>query len=257
MQNLPRWSSFASFVLLISMLAPSCKVSKYNSDSQPVSHALWDTLLQEHVNDAGWVDYEGFLKDSVRLNKYLDLLGNHHPNDKNWSENERKAYWINAYNAFTVKLIMDYYPVASIKDIKNGIPFVNTVWDIKFIEIEGQTYDLNNIEHGIIRPRFKDPRIHFVVNCASVSCPKLQNRAFMANKLDEQLDEAAREFLDDESRNKLSENEVQLSKIFTWYKGDFTDDTSLIGYINQYAPIKVNENADVDYLDYDWGLNKQ
>ncbi len=257
MQNLTRWSTMISFLFFTAILAVSCKVSKYNSDSQPVTHALWDTLLQEHVNDAGWVDYEGLLKDSVKMNKYLDLLSNHHPNDKNWTENERKAYWINAYNAFTVKLIMDYYPVASIKDIKNGIPFVNTVWDIKFIEIEGQKYDLNNIEHGIIRPRFKDPRVHFAVNCASVSCPKLQNRAYTADKIDEQLDEAAREFLADESRNKLSKDKVELSKLFTWYKGDFTENTSVIGFINQYAPIKINENANITYLDYDWNLNKQ
>ncbi|GJM35999.1 MAG: DUF547 domain-containing protein [Saprospiraceae bacterium] len=257
MQNFTRWSIFASFIMTTLLLAASCKVSKYDSDSKPINHALWDTLLQEHVNEAGWVDYEGFIKDSVRMNKYLTLMGNNHPNDKNWSENEQKAYWINAYNAYTVKLIMDNYPVASIKDIKNGIPFVNTVWDIKFINIEDRTYDLNNIEHGILRPRYKDPRIHFAVNCASFSCPKLQNKAYVANKLEEQLDEAAREFLAEESRNKLTKDKIQLSKLFTWYKGDFTEKTSVIGFINQYAPIQVNENATIEYLDYDWNLNKQ
>ena len=165
---------FLSALLIISVNA--CKVSDYTGNARPVTHEIWDSLLREHVSEKGLVDYKGFIKDSIQFNKYLDLLSKNHPNDKNWSKDEQLAYWLNAYNAFTVKLIMDYYPVKSIKDIKNGIPFVNTVWDIKFIKIEDRTYDLNNIEHGIIRPTFKDPRIHMAVNCASISCPKLQNR---------------------------------------------------------------------------------
>jgi hypothetical protein len=234
-------------------------VGKVKSNSKPISHEIWDTLLQEHVTeDKGLVDYKGFLRDSAQLNEYLDLLSVNHPNEKNWSRDERLAYWINAYNAFTVKLIIDHYPVGSIKDIKSGIPFVNTVWDIKFINIEGEEYDLNNIEHGIIRPRFEEPRIHFAVNCAAISCPKLGNRAYTAEKLDAQLTQAARAFLRDNDKNKLSEGSVQLSKIFTWYGGDFkTNGRTIIEYINQYAPIKVNENAEVDYLDYSWNLNEQ
>ena len=182
----------------------SCKVSKVESEARPVSHAIWDSLLQQHVSKAGKVDYKGFIKDSTRLNQYLELLSSNHPNDDLWTAEERLAYWINAYNAFTVKLIIDHYPVRSIKDIKNGIPFVNTVWDIKFIQIEGETYDLNNIEHGIIRARFNDPRIHFAVNCASVSCPRLSNHAYVADQLDEQLNASARAFLGDLSKNQIA-----------------------------------------------------
>lgn len=241
---------------LVLALFTSCKVQKVASDSKPVEHALWDSLLQDYVSDEGWVDYEGFIADSTRLNKYLDLLRSSHPNDKNWSSDQRLAYWINAYNAFTVKLIVDHYPVQSIKDIKNGIPFINTVWDIKFIEIEGETYDLNNIEHGIIRKRFEEPRIHFAVNCASVSCPKLYNRAYTAEKLDEQLTKAAKDFMADEAKNKfINANKAQVSKLFTWYGGDFKKESTLIGYLNQYAPIQLNANADIDYLDYNWNLN--
>ncbi len=235
-----------------------CKVGKVRSSSQPISHQIWDSLLQKHVSDDGLVDYEGFIRDSAQLNAYLGLLRQNHPNDKNWSRDERLAYWINLYNAFTVKLVADHYPVASIKDIKNGIPFVNTVWDIKFIEIEGETYDLNNIEHGIIRPRFKEPRIHFAVNCAAISCPKLANRAYTAEKLDAQLTQAARAFLADEKKNQLSTDAAQLSKIFTWYSADFkATGKSLIEYINQYAPIALDKGANLTYLTYDWGLNKQ
>lgn len=204
------------------------------------------------------VNYKGFIQDSIRLNQYLDLLSNNHPNEKHWSRDERLAYWINAYNAFTVKLIVDHYPLESIKDIKNGIPFVNTVWDIKFIKIEGQEYDLNNIEHGIIRPRFEEPRIHFAVNCASISCPKLLNRAYTADKLEAQLTRQARDFLNDENKNQLSANKVKLSRILTWYGGDFKEGgQTIIDYINQYALVEVSEGADIDYMEYNWSLNER
>lgn len=236
----------------------SCKtISGVKSESNPISHAAWNTLLQKHVTPDGWVNYKGIIEDKADFEKYLTLLSNNHPNEKNWTEKERFAYWINAYNAFTVKLVVDHYPVMSIKDIKNGVPFVNTVWDIKFIMIEGQEYDLNNIEHGIIRPKFNDSRAHFAVNCASYSCPKLLNEAFVAEKLDKQLDEAAIAFVTDEKRNIITPDKVQLSKLFKWYKGDFTGETDLFGYINQYSPVKINSGASVSHLDYGWSLNER
>lgn len=243
-----------SFALL--GLLTSCGVANYNSSSKPVTHEIWDSLLQQHVSEAGWVNYEGFIQDSARFNDYLSLLSNHHPNKKHWSDDERLAYWINAYNAFTVKLITDHYPVESIKDIKNGIPFVNTVWDIKFIKIEGAIYDLNNIEHGIIRPEFEEPRIHFAVNCAAHSCPKLGNRAYTAKDLDAQLDQALRSFLQDSGKNEVREDQLKLSKIFDWYGGDFRKTgKSIIEFINPYTEVEINPNAAVEYLDYSWRLN--
>ena len=130
----------------------ACENTVATGDTIPVSHRSWDVLLQRHVKENGFVDYKGMQRDSVELNHYLTLLSAAQPNAQNWTRNEKMAFWINAYNAFTVKLIIDHYPVESIKDIKRGIPFVNTVWDIKFIKIGGKTYDLNNIEHGILRP---------------------------------------------------------------------------------------------------------
>lgn len=240
------------FVIGIIWFIQSCKVSDYQSDARPVTHELWDSLVREHVTESGLVDYEGFIADSNRLNQYLDLLSRHHPNDEHWSRDERLAYWINAYNAFTVKLIVDHYPVKSIKDIKNGIPFVNTVWDIKFIKIEGREYDLNNIEHGIIRPKFDEPRIHMAVNCAAISCPKLQNEAYTAEKLDAQLDQASREFLSNEDKNVITPDQLKLSKIFSWYRGDFD---SVIEFVDQHTETDINENPEVEYLDYNWALN--
>lgn len=252
------WKS-SILLLLIGLFFTACAVQDFDSNSQPISHAVFDSLLRQHVNEAGLVDYEGFIQDSVQFKEYLQLLSKHHPNDQHWTREERIAYWINAYNAFTIKLIMDHYPVASIKDIKNGIPFVNTVWDIKFINIEGAEYDLNNIEHGILRPKYEEPRIHFAVNCASISCPKLQRFAYTGEKLDEQLNEAARDFLNDPDKNKLSTDKIALSKILNWYWGDFKDQyDSRAELVNKYVDeVQVNPDAEVDFLDYDWGLNVQ
>lgn len=248
-----RLLSSITFLALLLCLSNACKVSEYKSDSKAISHEIWDTLLRQHVSEDGKVNYKGFIRDSVKFNQYLSLLSKNHPNEKNWSREEQFAYWINVYNAFTVKLIVDNYPTKSIKDIKNGVPFVNTVWDIKFIKIEGRDYDLNNIEHGILRPKFKDPRIHMAVNCASISCPKLFNRAFVASKLNEQLDEAARDFVNDDSKNKVSATNPKVSSIFKWYGGDFDTVTD---FINKYAKTKINKGAKLEYLDYDWGLNE-
>ncbi len=242
--------------LFAALMLSSCAVKNYPSNSLPVRHDLWDKLVQQHVSSEGWVDYPGFLRDSSRLHQYLELLKNNHPNDQHWTPQQQLAYWINAYNAFTVKLIIDHYPLESIKDIKNGIPFVNTVWDIKFIQIEGATYDLNNIEHGIIRAKFDEPRIHFAVNCASKSCPRLRNEAYTADRLDEQLTDQARAFLEDPSKNVVSPEYLQLSRIFQWYRGDFTGGGSFIDFLNLYAPVTIEAGAKVNYLDYDWTLNE-
>lgn len=246
-------------IFLFSTVQSCIKVKDYNSESKPVNHAIFDSLLRKYVNDAGYVDYKGFIKDSVQFNSYLDLLFRNHPNEKNWSKEQRLAYWINAYNAYTIKLICNYYPVKSIKDIKSGIPFVSDTWTIKFIKIEGQTYNLNDIEHGIIRPKFNDPRIHFAVNCASKGCPPLLNQAFIAEKLNAQLDSQAKAFINDGNRNKIkSASKADLSKIFTWFAGDFKKtDKSVVAFINRYANTKLSEKAELNYQDYDWNLNEQ
>ncbi len=244
-------------IIFATAFISSCAVKKIQSSSQPVSHEIWNELVGKYVTEEGKVDYKGFVKDSVRLNQYLAILSSSHPNDTNWNRNERLAYWLNAYNAFTVQIVTRNYPQKSIKDIKNGIPFVNTVWDIKFIKIENETYDLNNIEHGIVRPRFEEPRVHFALNCASVSCPRLRNEAYTAEKLEAQLTDQTKYFLANPVKNKFENGYVQLSKIFSWFKGDFTKKgTKLRDFINQYSEVKINLKTDIDYLDYDWNLNE-
>lgn len=220
------------------------------------SHQQWDKLLKKHIDESGMVNYKGFQKDKEALDSYLKTLSEHAP-QSSWSENDQKAYWINAYNAFTVSLILQNYPVKSIKDIAGKVYKVNTPWDIKFINIGGKKYDLNNIEHGILRKKYNDPRIHFVLVCAAISCPKLRDEAYTGSQLDAQLEEAGREFLNDKSKNRISADRAALSKYFSWYQGDFIKKGSLVNFVNKYSQTKIDSNTKIEFLDYNWSLNEQ
>ncbi len=222
----------------------------------PPSHQPWDKLLKKHVNAAGMVNYKGFIKDKAELDAYLKTLSNSAPQAA-WSQNDQKAFWINVYNAFTVSLIVQKYPVKSIKDIAGNIYKINTPWDIQFIKIGGKTYDLNNVEHGILRKKYNDPRIHFALVCASISCPKLQRDAYTGASLNTQLDNAGKEFLNDKAKNNIAADKASLSKYFSWYKGDFKQNGSMTDFINKYSSTKMNANTRISYLDYNWGLNEQ
>lgn len=238
--------------------ASSCGI-KISGKGPVVSHEKWTALLKKHVKTDGLVDYKGFINDKAELQAYLNIISKDAP-AKNWPENDKIAYWLNAYNAFTVKLIIDNYPVKSIKDLgpANQIIFVNTPWDKKFFKIGGRTMTLNNIEHRILRNQFTEPRIHFALNCASMSCPRLRAEAYEGSILDKQLTEQAVAFLSDSTRNQPNADNPKLSSIFNWYGGDMKkwSKLSLIQYINKYSPVQINENANIDYLKYDWNLNE-
>jgi hypothetical protein len=152
------------------------------------------------------------------------------------------------YNAFTVKLIVDNYPLKSITDIKDP-------WDKKFIDLKGTMYSLNQIEHEILRPKFQDPRIHFAVNCASYSCPKLLNHAYMPMSLDNMLTQMTKDFLDDPKRNIITKEKGEVSQLFDWYKEDFTKHGDLIVFINMYSRVKMNKDAEIVFMEYNWELN--
>lgn len=233
-------------LLIISSLALSAP-----ADNSPlVSHELWNELLKTYVTPDGKVNYPGLKKEERKLHTYLDQLQSHPPL-KEWSREEQMAYWINVYNASTIDLVLKGYPCKSIKDLENGKP-----WDLRFIEIGETKYSLNQIEHEILRKKFNDPRIHFAINCASVSCPKLHNEAFTLGKLESQLNMLAQSFVNDPHRNILSTDEVMLSSIFDWYKEDFTTSGSIIDFLNKYSRIRINPTASVSYLNYDWSLNE-
>jgi len=215
--------------------------------AQTTEHSAWDALLKMHVDQEGHVNYKGFIKDAAKLDSYLDLLSKQQPN-KSAHKNEVLAYWINAYNAFTVKLIIDNYPIKSIKAI--GGP-----WDKKFIPLSKKTVSLNYIEHEILR-KMKEPRIHFGIVCASISCPKLLNEAFTPSNVDVQLTTATKAFLADPSKNNLSEQRIELSNIFKWFAKDFKQDGSLIDFLNSYATIQISAKAKKSFKDYNWNLNE-
>ncbi len=249
-QNLFRYITFVAFCVLASM---------YASAAVP-SHGAWDKILRKYVNNAGWVDYKGIIKDKAEFETYLALLSSNPP-EKSWSSADREAYWINAYNAFTVKLIIDHYPVKSIKDIgpKHQIVRINTPWQKKFFRIGGKRFKLDKIENQILRKDFNDPRIHFAIVCASRSCARLRNEAYTGAKLEEQLNDQARDFLRTKAKNEFeSSSKAELSPYFDWFGKDFKKKSgTVVAFINLYAPVKLKEDADIEYKDYDWSLNEQ
>ncbi|WP_204343972.1 DUF547 domain-containing protein [Psychroserpens algicola] len=213
-----------------------------------LDHSSWDALLKIYVAKNGDVDYKGFQSDAQKLDEYINYLASKVPTN-NWSLNEQLAYFINVYNANTIKLIIDNYPTKSIKDISNP-------WMKNRLKIGDEDYSLADIENGILR-KMNEPRIHFAINCASYSCPKLLNTAYTTDNVQELMERATKEFINNSEKNKLSAMQPKLSEIFKWYKSDFTENGSLIDYINQYAETKISAYANIDYIDYDWNLNEQ
>ena len=214
--------------------------------TQLIDHGLFNELLQKHVSVQGNVDYKGFELDKAKLKSYIRSLGEHTPSDS-WTKEDKLAYWINAYNALTIDLILRNPKVNSIKDIKNP-------WNQRLWKLGDNWYDLNEIEHKILR-KMEEPRIHFAIVCASVSCPKLQNHAFVGSNIDNQLSRATKEFLNDPSKNVLTKNNLTLSKIFDWFSKDFKQNGTLIDFLNRYSDIEISPKASINYKDYDWNLN--
>jgi len=221
----------------------------------PPDHTTWSQLLQKHVKADGLVDYRGFQEDAELLQSYLDLISKQAP-AKSWSEEEKIAYWINVYNAYTVKVIADNYPLNSIREL-HKVPGVATIWHEEFFKIGDQPMSLNRIEHGILRVEFDEPRIHFAINCASMSCPVLRAEAYVADRLDAQLTEQAKLFLHQPLRNQIDQNPVKLSAIFSWFEGDFTKNGTLIEFLNPFLEEKkqISKDAKIEYLEYDWSIN--
>ncbi|RMF00012.1 MAG: DUF547 domain-containing protein [Bacteroidetes bacterium] len=210
------------------------------------NHQSWDALLRTYVSSSGRVDYRRWQADMDQLDTYLETLSQQAP-QKDWPAAEVKAYWINAYNAFTVKLVLENYPLQSIRDLDGGNP-----WDRKWIEIGDNTYSLNQIEHQILRPRFRDARIHFAINCAAASCPPLFNRAFTASNTERLLTQLTEAFINNPVYNTITEEQAEVSKIFEWYAEDFGD---LRSYLNQYSRTNIGPDTPITFKAYDWALN--
>ena len=216
------------------------------ASTEAFNHNESNKLLTQHVSDAGNVDYKSFKSSRKALTNYITSLGTSMPNDT-WKKEDKLVYWINAYNAMTVDLILRNYPLQSIKDIKDP-------WEQRLWKLGDKWYNLEEIEHQTLR-KMDEPRIHFAIVCASFSCPKLQNEAFTASNLEAQLTNATKEFLSDKNRNNISESDLKLSKIFKWFKKDFEQNGSLIDFLNRYSGISISEKVNKSYLDYNWDLN--
>jgi hypothetical protein len=213
-----------------------------------VDHSKWDALLKKHVTKDGLVDYKGFMKDREQLNAYLSQLSKLKPTN-DWSAQEQMAYYINIYNAYTVDLILKNYPTKSIKDIDGP-------WTKEIVPIGDVKISLGGIENSILR-KMNEPRIHFAINCASISCPILLNEAYTAAKLDEQLNRVTKEFVNSD-KNTISKNSAKLSSIFDWYKKDFIEDgKTVLDYVNKFSNVKVDAGTAVTFKDYNWNLNEK
>lgn len=213
-----------------------------------IDHSLWNKLLKKYVSNDGLVDYKGFKSDIAKLDEYLKMLSENEPSNE-WSIQELLAYYINLYNAGTVKLIVENYPVKSIKDIGGA-------WTKGRVTIGSKKLSLGGIENGILR-KMNEPRIHFAINCASLSCPRLMNEAYTASKIDEQLERATKEFINGD-KNDISVSNPKLSYIFDWYRKDFkvNGKQDIITFINKFSSVKINPNANISFIKYDWNLNE-
>ena len=234
-------TKISTFICMLSFVAIQAQTS------------IFDSFLQKNVDKTGRVDYKSLKNNETLLDNYLAYIQNNEPT-KDWSSNKKKAFWINTYNAYTIKIILNNYPLKSIRDIKiDG----KTAWKIPFVKVGQKRYTLDQIEHEILRKKFNDPRIHVGINCASVSCPRLWNFAFTEDNIASSLDNLMKVFINDTTRNKISKNNVALSEIFNWFSKDFIKNGTIISYLNTYAAIKISEKASIKYLTYDWSLNKK
>jgi len=230
-------------------------------------HALFTALLDEHVHH-GRVDYAA-LQSDPRLDAYLLQLATTDA-DTSARRDDRLAMWLNAYNAYTLKVIVDNYPIDSINDLHTGGLLIGhllnkTVWDRKFVVVGGRTMSLDDVEHGIVRKQFDDARIHFALVCAARSCPQLRTAAYEGYQLDAQLDDQGRIFFADPLKNYFlpEQRRARLSRILAWYDDDFgANDEEILLYVARFLPDELAEAIrsapaawKVDHTRYIWELN--
>jgi len=243
--------------------------------AEAFDHSRLDRLLQQHVvlsgrGEASAVDYSALAANRGELESYLQVLSAVDRSAfEQWADTEQLAFLINAYNAFTLQLILTEYPaLESIKDLGS---LFRSPWKKEFVPLLGEQRSLDDIEHGLIRGsgRYREPRIHFAVNCASIGCPALLNQAYNGDQLEQQLEQQTRAFLRDRSRNRIKDGELQLSPIFKWYRQDFEQgwrgSDNLSQFLLRYAePLGLNprqrqqlqqQDLEIDFTDYDWRLN--
>jgi Protein of unknown function, DUF547 len=246
-----------TFIVMTEVIRAEEPISSFDQ-----THSAFTTLTAKYVKPAG-VDYAGLKKANPALVSYLEnLAAVTEPTFDAWAKDQQMAYLINLYNAATLKLVTDHYPVKSIKDIgaATGGP-----WKQKVVKLFGKVQSLDYLENDLLRPKYKDPRVHFAINCGSIGCPALRNEAFVAAKLTSQLDEQAGLFLKDTTKNKLDAGSktLYLSQVFDWFKDDFVGkagsvESFIIPYLSGGDAKLVKQGGfSIKFKDYDWSLNQQ
>jgi len=218
------------------------------AQSTAAMHQSWNEVLQKHVDKQGIVDYNG-IKNNTSFHRYTGMLKKVKGAD-GYAEKDAMAYWINVYNTFVIKLIIDNNETASIKNIPNA-------FEEKFISLPSGRYSLNDIENNILRNTYKDARIHFVLVCGAVSCPPLHDEAITDQNLDKKLDQLTKAFITNPKFNQITENHLKISELFKWYETDFGAAGGVRAFVKKHSGINVSKTATIEYLPYNWDLNSK
>lgn len=241
--------SLATLVAGLTLLAVAGGVQAQDFDQ---THAAFDALLKAHVDARGLVDYKALKKAPPALDAYLNRVAAvPEAQFKTWTEPRQIAFLANLYNAATLKLIVDHYPVDSIKDIGN---IFSGPWDQKVVRLFGETITLNNLEHDILRKEYNEPRLHMALVCAAKGCPPLRSEAYVAERLVAQLDDQSKVFLTSPQGLQIdrAKSEARISSIFKWYGKDFP---SVRDFVEKHSGKKL-DGLKIRYLDYDWSVNE-
>lgn len=247
------------------LAAPKSKILPGMDQHNPhstiqVSHKVWDDFLRKHLSQRDGVvlvDYTAATADSDALQGYLDGLAQTPVHSLN--RTEQLVFWVNLYNALTVKVVLDNYPISSIKKISSGL-FATGPWQNKLIVVAARRLSLDDIEHRILRPVWQDMRIHYAVNCASISCPNLMMQAFSADQVEQMLEDAATAYINHPRGVTVKNGRLEVSSIYSWYAVDFgTSDAAVIAHLKQYAKPELRAQlqgiSSIADDHYNWSLN--
>ncbi len=258
------------FSAVVCVAAPKSELIEFwhesdDSNTATIDHTPWQEILDayldsDHESGISRFNYKGLMaqdEDKNKLRTYVLDLSKLDPRE--YSQREQKAYWINFYNALTVYVVLTEYPVKSIRDINSGI-LTSGPWEKEWIKVQDQGITLNDIEHGILRPIYEDPRIHYALCCASLGCPNLSAKAYSAENLDQLLDDGARAYINHPRGVEINNNKLRVSSIFAWYKEDFgRTNEGVIEHLKKYADEELAaslEEFSKFSNHYDWALNE-
>ncbi len=237
------------FSLLCNASESNAFEDKVSEEAPRMNYMLWKQVLDKFVDVNGRVDYAGLKRNPKEFNAFVKKIQNW-PLVNGLEQQEIMAFWINVYNVFAIKLVLDNYPLNSIKEVSKP-------WDTKFFTIGGREMSLGMVEHEILRD-FGDARIHFAINCASMSCPPIAKVPYTSRNLDKLLEKQTRKYINNSVNNKITNKEYKLSQLFKWFKKDFVVHAgSVKQFINNYSTVKIGKQSNAGYIRYNWDLNEK